>query len=223
MATALTKASRLVGNFMVRPLTMRSRRARKRWLFGHQGGDFAGNSKFLYLWLISHRPDIDALWITDRRDVLAELKAHGLPVCLRGTAAAAHAALNAAVYVYCHGPEDVSVVLGGGAFLVNLWHGIGLKATHFGDPRSNASIYSNPEIGWARRTLGLGSRLDPDLLITTSAFTQAHFAEQFRLPPERCPPCGYPRLDCGRDQQLATLVECLDGAKVAALRRGETG
>ncbi len=56
-----------------------------------------------------------------------------------------------------------------------------------------------------------------DIRIHSGAFRGA-------VPPssERCPPCGYPRLDCGRDQQLATLVECLDGAKVAALRRGET-
>lgn len=217
----LRKASRLVGNGLVRPLTGYSRRERKLWLFGHQDGAFAGNSKFLYLWVVSHRPDIDAFWITHRSEVSAELEMHGLPVLLRGTVRAARAALDAGAYFYCHGPEDVSIALGGGAVLVNLWHGIGLKTTRFGDPRSNASIYSNPELGWARRTLGLGSRLDPDLLITTSAFTQAHFADQFRLPRERCPPCGYPRLDYGFDKQLDALVERLDGAKVAALRRDE--
>jgi len=217
----LEKASRLVANGLVRPLTSYSHRNSRLWLFGHQDGAFAGNSKFLFLWVVTHRPDICVFWITHRPEVLAELEMHGLPVLLRGTARAARAALDAGVYFYCHGPEDVSIALGGGAALVNLWHGIGLKTTRFGDPRSNASIYSNPELGWARRTLGLGSRLEPDLLITTSPFTQAHFADQFRLPPARCPPCGYPRLDYGSDKELDILVERLDGPKVAALRRDE--
>ncbi|HVU31002.1 MAG TPA: CDP-glycerol glycerophosphotransferase family protein [Sphingomicrobium sp.] len=220
MDTALAKASRIAANLVVRPLSGYSKRRRNLWLFGHQGGAFAGNSKFLYLWLARHRSDIEAVWITHRKDVAAHLEAHHLPVRLRGTPGALDAALKAAVYLYCHGPEDVSVALGGGAFLVNLWHGIGLKATHFGDPRSNASIYSDPNISWARRTLGLGSRLDPDLLIATSEFTSAHFADQFRLPLERCPPCGYPRLDPGLDPLLSSLVEELDGDKVAVLRSG---
>jgi CDP-glycerol glycerophosphotransferase (TagB/SpsB family) len=212
------KVSVLAGNAVVRPLTKRSRRRRDLWLFGHQGGEFAGNSKFLYLWVQAHRPDLEGVWITDRRQVSATLQAHGLPVCVRGTARGTAAALNAGAYFYCHGPEDVSVTFGGGALLVNLWHGIGLKTTQFGDPRSNAVYYSNPDLGWMRRTIGLGSRLDPDLLITTSRFTQAHFADQFRLPPERCPPCGYPRLDRGLDEKLDSLVDRLDGAGVAALR-----
>lgn len=221
MATMLEKASRLAGNALIRPLTARSKRRPNLWLFGHQGGEFAGNSKFLYLWLLSHRPDIDPVWITDIPEVFADLKAHGLPVCRRGTARAVKAALEAGVYLYCHGPEDVSITLGGGAVLVNLWHGIGLKTTQFGDPHSNATYYSNSRLGWMRRTIGLGSRLDPDLVIATSKFTQAHFADQFRLPLDRCPPCGYSRLDVGIDRGLREQVERVDGDRVNRLREGD--
>jgi CDP-glycerol glycerophosphotransferase (TagB/SpsB family) len=215
------KASRLAGNALVRPLAGRSPRRSNLWLFGHQGGEFAGNSKFLYSWVLSHRPDLDPVWITDRPQVAARLQAHGLPVCVRGSPRAIETALKAGAYIYCHGPEDVSVALGAGAVLVNLWHGIGLKTTQFGDPRSNANHYSNPGLGWARRTVGLGSRLDPDILVTTSRFTQAHFASQFRLPPDRCPPFGYPRMDVGLDEQLDALLARVDGTEVASLRRND--
>lgn len=198
-------------------MTLAPRRP-KRWLFGHQEGIFAGNSKFLYLWMVAHRPDIEAIWITHRSDVQQELEAHGLPVCRRGTFAGVRAAATAGVYLYCFGPWDVGVAFGGGAFLVNLWHGVGLKAVQYGDPRSAASRASSGNPGWLRRVNELGSRLDPDLLLTTSPFTAAHFADQFRLPLDRCPPCGYPRLDVSLDDKLGRLVHKLDGAAVSRLR-----
>ena len=219
MATVLEKAGRVLGNAVVRPLSSHSNRNGRHWLFGHQHGEFAGNAKFLFLYLLLHRPDIKPMWITHRDDVEAHLRTNGLPVCRSNTPGGVRASLQSGVYLYCHGPEDVSVTFGAGAVLVNLWHGVGLKAIQFGDARSNARRYSDPAIGWLKRTYGLASRLDPDLLITTSPFTASHFAGQFRMPLERCPPCGYPRLDVALDAKLAAMVSAIDGAKVAALRR----
>jgi CDP-glycerol glycerophosphotransferase (TagB/SpsB family) len=211
----------LVGNALVRPLTSRIRRRPNLWLFGHEEGAFAGNSKFLYLWLLAHRADISPVWITHRRDTEAQLKAHGLPVVRRGTVSGARSALEAGVYCYCFGPWEVSIALGGGAFRVNLWHGVGLKAVQYGDPRSAASRATQPGLGWAARTATLAGRLDPDLLIATSPFTATHFADQFRLPLDRCPPCGYSRLDVGLDAGLRDQVERIEGPTVQRLRDGD--
>jgi CDP-glycerol glycerophosphotransferase (TagB/SpsB family) len=217
----MSSAARLLGNALIRPLSAKVPRRSDLWLFGHEEGAFAGNSKFLYLWLLAHRADIQPLWITHRQDTEARLKAHGLPVCRRGTVRGIRAALTAGVYCYCFGPWEVGVALGGGAFLVNLWHGVGLKAVQYGDPRSAASRSSSPDLGWAARTLKLAGRIEPDLLIATSPFTSAHFANQFRLPPNRCPPCGYSRLDVGADAALREVVEQIDGARVKRLRDGD--
>lgn len=221
MARALRTAARLVGNGLVRRLSRKVRRRPGLWLFGHEGGDFAGNAKFLYLWLLAHRPDIEPMWITHRADVHAHLQAKGLPVCRRGTAQGIRAALAAGVYLYCFGPWEVSVALGGGAFHVNLWHGVGLKAIQYGDPRSAASRASDPRLGWAARLREVAGRIDPDLLIATSPFTAAHFADQFRLPLGRCPPCGYSRLDVPLDSELRELVGSVDGPHVETLRAGD--
>lgn len=216
----MSSVARLLGNAIARPLSAKLPRRRNLWLFGHEEGAFAGNSKFLFLWLLAHRPDIEPLWITHRRDTEAHLKAHGLPVVRRGTLRGASAALRAEVYCYCFGPWEVSVALGGGAFHVNLWHGVGLKAVQYGDPRSAASRATRPDLGWAERTRKLAGRIDPDLLIATSPFTAAHFADQFRLPLERCPPCGYSRLDVGCDGELRAMVDQIDGARIKRLREG---
>ena len=220
MRGALAKVPQFLGNALLRPVSARMRRHDDRWLFGHQHGEFAGNSKFLYLWLLAHRPDLKPQWITPSAEVERRMRSHGLPVCRSGSPAGIRACLSAGVYLYCHGPEDVSVAFGGGALHVNLWHGVGLKAIQFGVPESNASKYSDPETGWAKRLYGLGSRIDPDLLISTSVFTSLHFARQFRIPASRCPPCGYPRLDVASDAKLAALVREIEGDVGSALRDG---
>jgi len=213
--------SRIVGNVLVRPLSSRARRRSNLWLFGHEEGAFAGNSKFLYLWLLAHRPDIRSVWITHRRDTETLLRRQGLPVVRRGTWSGARAALQAGVYCYCFGPWEVSIALSGGAFLVNLWHGVGLKAVQYGDPRSAASRATEPDLGWVARKVTLAGRIDPNLLIATSPFTAAHFADQFRLPIDRCPPCGYSRLDVAIDRKLREQVERIDGPRVDRLREGD--
>lgn len=213
--------ARLLGNAIARPLSAKVPRRPKLWLFGHEEGTFAGNSKFLFLWILAHRPDIRPLWITHRRDTEEHLRAYGLPVVRRGTLRGTRAALTAGVYCYCFGPWEVSIALGGGAFHANLWHGVGLKAVQYGDPRSAASRATRPGLGWAERTRELAGRIDPDLLIATSEFTAAHFADQFRLPIERCPPCGYSRLDVAGDGELRALVEQIDGRRIKRLREGD--
>jgi CDP-glycerol glycerophosphotransferase (TagB/SpsB family) len=222
MAALTGGTARLVANGLLRPLSASSRRRPDLWLFGHEEGAFAGNSKFLYLWMRAHRPDIEAMWITHRADVAHQLRAHGLPVCRRGTLAAVNAALRAGVYLYCFGPWEVSIAFGRGAYLVNLWHGVGLKAVQYGDPRSAASRATDPGLGLLGHIRELGGRLDPDLLIATSPFTQRHFADQFRLPVERCPPLGYPRLDPPLDHKLMDLVELIERGQAKRLRDDAT-
>ena len=93
-----------------------------------------------------------------------------------------------------------------------------MKAVQYGDPRSAASRATSPELGRLGRLRELAGRIDPDLLVATSAFTATHFANQFRLPLDRCPPCGYSRLDVPLDPKLRELVERVDGQRVRQLR-----
>lgn len=210
-------AAALIANGLFFPLSKLMPRRNDQWLFGHQDGAFAGNCKFLFLWLQSHRPDVRAMWVTSDPEVLRFLRQHGFPVCRKGSPRGIWHALRSAAYFVCHGPEDASLGLSGGALVVNLWHGVGLKALRLGNPNSPTVRYGSPSANWLTRTLHLGPRLVPDVLVTTSEFMQRHFSSQFGLPLERCPALGYPRLDGPRDPALARSLSALPGSEPGAL------
>jgi CDP-glycerol glycerophosphotransferase (TagB/SpsB family) len=210
-------AGTLVGNGFVYPIAKLTPRRADLWLFGYQRGGFAGNSKALFLWVCAHRPDIAAIWISSDAEVVRLLRSKGYTAYRKGSVAGTWLSLRASAFFFSHGPEDISLPLSGGALRVNLWHGVGLKAIGFGDPKSSLTLYSNPSLGWFRRTLHRDARLAPDVLVSTSEFTQAHFSSQFRLPAERCPPLGYPRLDSVRDSVLAERLSAFPGSEPRAL------
>jgi len=210
-------ATTLIANGLIYPLSKLMPRRNDQWIFGHQDGAFAGNGKFLFLWLRNHRPDVRAVWVTSDPEVLRFLTEHGFPVCRKGGPRAIWQSLRAGVYFVCHGPEDVSLGLSGGALVVNLWHGAGLKSLRLGNPNSPAVIYGSPSANWLTRTLHLGPRLTPDVLVTTSDFMQRHFSSQFGLPMERCPALGYPRVDGGQDAALGRALSELPGSEPRAL------
>lgn len=205
----------LIGNGLVFPLSGLFPRRDDLWLFGHQDGAFAGNSKLLFLWVLANRPDLRPAWISSDRSVVEMLRSHGCPAYRKGSPAAMLLSLRAGVFVYCHGAGDVGLALSRGALHVNLWHGVGLKALAHGNPDSQARIYGRR--GWIIRTLQRELRYKPDLLVTTSDLMQRHFATQFRLTEEQCPPLGYPRLDAALDDRLAERARQFPGSDPAVL------
>ena len=210
-------ATALIANGLVYPLSKLIPRRSDQWIFGHQDGAFAGNGKFLFLWVRAHRPDVRALWVTSDAEVLRLLKERGFPALRKGGLKAIWQSLRSSVYFVCHGPEDVSLGLSGGALVINLWHGVGLKSLRLGNPNSPTVRYGGPSANWLTRTLHLGPRLTPDVLVTTSDFMQRHFSSQFGMPLERCPALGYPRVDSQRDAALARALAELPGSAPRAL------
>jgi len=190
------------------PLSTLAVRRSNFWVFGHQGGLFAGNSKYLFLWISLHRPDIRAVWITTDQKTRLTIRNGGFESHRRWSLQGISATLRAKVFVYCHGVSDVNSRLSGGAFLVNLWHGVGIKATMFGDKTGivyRSQKYADSFFG---RMLFYDLLKLPDIVASTSDFMQQHFSEQFSLPRERCPQIGYPRLDPLLDLDLRnTAVE----------------
>lgn len=186
-------------------------RRSSQWVFGYQDGLFLGNPKMLFLWLHLHRPDLKATWISEHDETRRLLRRNGLRAYKRWSLPGVYAALAAKVFVYAHGLRTVNLTLSGGAFLLNLWHGVGLKGVKHGykggSTARNKGVDPNDIV---RRWNDITYLLPPDSLVTTSDFMQQHFATQFRLPPERCPQLGYPRLDCAQDPELLELVESLD-------------
>ena len=207
------RAARTLGALALLPIARAWRRSPRRWAFGHAGDVFAGNPRYLFLWLAIHRPDIRATWITGDAELRRRLRAAGYRAELRWSPAGALAALRARVFAFGHGLGNVNAPLAGGAFLLNLWHGVGLKAVHLGHPGGKTARARRDAGGSRLGRLAALEHLRPyDALVTTSDMMQRHFAAQTELPPERCPRLGYPRLDCAADPALARAAEALDRA-----------
>lgn len=198
-----------VRNGLVYPLSGLAPRQKDRWVFGHTRGLFAGNPKYLFLWMALHRHDIKVTWITGSRRTRDLLVRNGLDACLRNSWRGRAAALRAKVFVFAHGVASVDLTHSRGAFLLNLWHGVGLKAIALGWTGGRAAEASAHR-GRAAKLRDLHHTRHSDLVVTTSDAMQAHFADQFRLPPERCPQLGYPRLDCAFDNELAAKARRID-------------
>lgn len=195
MALGLKKIAGALLTAALLPLSKLAVRRNNYWVFGHQGGLFAGNSKYLFLWISLHRPDIRAVWITTDQKTLVTIRNAGFEAHRRWSVQGIAVTLRAKVFVCCHGVSDINSRLSGGAFLVNLWHGVGIKATMFGDKGGIVYRSRNYADSIFGRMLFYDLLKLPDIVASTSDFMQQHFSEQFCLPLERCPQIGYPRLD----------------------------
>lgn len=195
-------------------------RSARRWVFGTGGDVFAGNPKYLFLWISIHRPDIEATWITGSDKVRRLLAGRGLRVRRRWSVGGIIATLRARVFVFANGLGDINPGLSRGAYHVNLWHGIGLKTTFLGYKGASAE-FSAKQLSSALGRLKARIFAPADIVATTSDFMQAHFAEQFRLPPERCPQLGYPRLDCIADAPLDRTARAIDASLGFRLNSGD--
>jgi len=198
----LKLAAALALSLAAYPIARAWPRSDRRWVFGHPGGLFAGNAKYLFLWVILHRPDMEVTWITESEATYALLHQAGLPVAMRWSRRGIWAALSSRVFAFTHDAADINRPLSRGALHLNLWHGVGLKALHTGQKPAPWPV------SWLRSFV----YLPYDTVVSTSDMMQAHFAQQFRLPPDRCPQLGYPRLDCVSDLALADLARAIDAS-----------
>ncbi len=220
----LLRAGKFVDGFLNATILQMSKLSRRRadhWLFGHGGDTFGGNSKYLFLWMTLKRPDMRAIWVTDDEKTRRLLLSNGLPAYRRWSYQGIRAALRSRVFVYCHDITNTHVHLSGGACLVNLWHGVGLKPTMFGDKTGVMSLYQKYAGSLAGRLMFYQYLVRPDMLVTTSTFMQRHFTSQFELPAQRVPVLGYPRLDCMFDEELKALALKMDTMEGFAFDRTE--
>lgn len=187
-------------NAALLPFALAARRRDDEWVFGHKGQIFAGNPKYLFLWMAIHRPGIRATWLTSDRRTYRMLAENGYRVARRWSPRGIAAALRARVFAFSHGASDANGPLSRGAVSLNLWHGVGIKALHVA-PRQGSPL--------VRRLWSL-VELPHDLVVSSSDRIEDYFTGQFHIPRERCPQLGYPRLDAAADPALDAAARAMD-------------
>lgn len=159
-----------------------------RWVFGSLGGEAVhGNAKYLYL----HTTEIDAgirpVWVGKQAAIEPLLEA-GYPAVDERSLRGRWAVLRAGVVINAHG-IDVPWWLTGGARLVQLWHGNGIK--RIGWPSDEFD-----RMGWARRWFYRAVYWNWDVAIASAPGEPRRRLEAaFGMPTADVPVTGYPRTD----------------------------
>lgn len=172
-----------------------TRRDPRVWVFGNHKG-FRDNPRYLAEHVLRADPTVTAWWIARSNDEAAQARATGLRVAMRGSPAAAAAQRRAGVAFLTNGFEDLESRHLGGAFVVDLRHGKGLKKIllDMGPASAGRSPLSRLASGinrWfvARRLSQI------DMIVAPGEMARARYLTAFRGPPERIRVLGTPRFD----------------------------
>ncbi|HHQ4582034.1 TPA: CDP-glycerol glycerophosphotransferase family protein [Aeromonas hydrophila] len=128
MKTILQIVSRCL-QFFVYGLSFLIPRDKSIWVFG-SFGTYNDNSRYLFEYVIKEHKDIRAIWISSDDQSVLLASGYG-EAYQRNSFKGLYYALRAKVYVYAAYTRDICWYASGGAYKVNLWHGIPLKKIEF--------------------------------------------------------------------------------------------
>lgn len=159
--------------------------------FGRSGSYFIDNVKYFFLHCSRKQPEFKSIYISfDRRDA-ADLKEQGLPAMWVNDDDAAPIMARAGLVVcddFSWKDQPSLWALMSEAHIIQIWHGIPLKAIGF--PEINSSVNMNPEKA-EKLTFAYSGY---DAVVSTSPFFTEHaFSKAFRA--KEFVECGYPRND----------------------------
>lgn len=207
---------------IVRVLSYFSIRSKSIIVFGSSfGKSFCDNPKYLYLHYLKNHPQLKVVWITTDDSVVQLLRNNNLPVFHKRSLSGIWYMLRAKYYIFDHGQTDISPWFSGRARLINLWHGIPLKRTHFGIKKG---VWSKR---YRRESIAdyiVKNKLtNPDLFIRPHAIlapsneVASKLADAHRVTPEQCIISRYPRtlpFNWSRGDNL-NLIKQFEGDELA--------
>ncbi len=176
--------------YLVFPFSHLVPRSGKKLAFGSYRGAFCDNSKYLLIEL-SNR-GCDAVWLSPKRETVRLVRSKGLRAEWIFSPRGAWRALRSKYWVVSSYTSDIFWAFSGGACVLNLWHGVGIKRIEYNS--LSGPLYDR----YIRKTFKQAffhpeSYRKPQYLLTASEFQTPMFAAAFRIPASRCIECGYPR------------------------------
>lgn len=191
----------------------------RRWVFGC-GAGVGDGALALYRLASAHGQEV--LWLTGSEREAADASARGIRSLPKRGLRGWWATARAGVVVVTHGMGDVNRYGLGGAFVVQLWHGIPLKRIGLDSPETTR-LPAFPGSQWAERMLrAMYRRAMARIRVLPAASHRARgrLESAFALEPGRVVVTGEPRVDVlstrSRDEARAEL-----GALVGGMSAGE--
>ncbi len=167
---------------------------KKLWVFGSWFGErYSDNSKYVFEYVQKNEPDIRAVWLSHRKDIVKMLELKGYEAYLINSFKGYITSAKASVYFFTQGLVDVNSLGSGRGLKIQLWHGVPLKKIGYDD-----TITRNTSI-----TFRMSQKLIPFInevnrwsyIISSSDYTSKIFQSAFRKPKEHIVMTGYPRSD----------------------------
>lgn len=101
------------------------------WAFGSRNGQFVDNPKYYFLFMQEHHTNIDCIWISSDKTVLAELSLLGFTAFNTWSIKGLWYAMRASRFIYAFDSNDINFFCSSNSKLINLYHGIPLKKIEF--------------------------------------------------------------------------------------------
>ena len=189
-------------------------RKKSKWLFGCMGS-FMDNPKYMFLETIEKHKEINAIWITHKKEDLIHLRRIGLKSYYWLSFKGIYHTLTAKVFICDHHVGNVNQFLSGGAFFLNLWHGASVKRVRWQAPDYVVKKYHLKDESEMRTSFRFKIKMwpilfrKPDLLLTPSTIQKReYFAPMMDVTEDKCIVGVYPRsklLIEGKDSAISFI------------------
>lgn len=167
------------------------KRDRKLWVISGPFG-FRDNSKYFAIYLFEQNINVNCFWVAKNKQEMLEVQRIGIPVVRRWSFKGVYYCLRAKVYIFDSYVTDINLWTSGGAYKVNLWHGIGIKnierKARIGVTRK---IFSGNQ--FLKRFIYPAHYIKPNMFLSTSQLMTEHFSESFGIKKSDCIEAVYPR------------------------------
>ena len=178
--------------YFIYPFSFLVPRSKQKLAFGSYRGSFSDNSKYLFIYAAEHCPELEIYWLSVNRKTVQYVRSLGLPAYWVLSPIGAWKALRAKYWFVNSYSSDIMYCLSGGATIVNLWHGVGLKRCEF-NITSGALAQRYVKKTFKERFYHPETFKSPEWLLSSTEFQSAMFASAFRIQLDRCLNLGYPR------------------------------
>ena len=165
-------------------------RSRNIMVFGSWfGRKYADNSKALFEFS-SSQTHVRCIWVTENIGICKLLNSLGYKSYLTNSIHGIYYQLRAKYVVISAGKKDVNRWIIGGAYIINLWHGVPLKKIMYDTERTQKS----KAIGKVRELIYKYPYRHEHIVSTSDTFTDI-YTHAFRVPKDRIIQLGQPRND----------------------------
>lgn len=160
-------------------------RDKRIWVF-NSGMSFDGNPKWLFLYIIKHRPEITCYWFCYTKESVKYIRKLGYQAYLFNSHQAEKIGVQAGVFVV-NQRKEVFQKYFKGITVLNLWHGVGCKVI---EERIDSGVL-NERIA-KKYIQNMGIYRNNELFLVTSPLMEKHFTEQCSLNEKQIIRAGYP-------------------------------